>query len=70
MKRILLVILLTIPIFSKAQDCANPLTNATFQTGFNLIASQVTNQKKLDQALVLIKLFYYGNSYFLFLTLL
>ena len=54
MKRILLVVLLTIPIFSKAQDCANPLTNATFQTGFNLIASQVTNQKKLDQALVLI----------------
>ena len=54
MNRIILLVLLTASIFSKAQDCSTPLTNATFQTGFNLIASQVTNQKKLDQALVLI----------------
>lgn len=54
MNRILLLVLVTSSIFSRAQDCSNPLTNAVFQAGFNLIASQTTNQKKLDHSLALI----------------
>lgn len=48
---ILLFLLLTLSTLGKAQNCANPMTNAIFQPGFNLIASQTTNQKKLDRAL-------------------
>jgi len=33
-----------------AQNCQNPLNNTAFQNGFNQIAIQQTNQKKLDKA--------------------
>jgi hypothetical protein len=48
---IILFLFLTLSNPGKAQNCANPMTNAIFQTGFNQIASQTTNQKKLDRAL-------------------
>ena len=52
MNRILLLfLLLTLSTFSIAQNCANPMSNVVFQSGFNLIASQATNQKKLDRSL-------------------
>lgn len=38
-----------------AQDCQNPMSPAAFQKGFNLIAAQQTNQKKLDRANDLLK---------------
>ena len=51
---ILCTLLLTLSAQGMAQNCANPMTNTIFQSGFNLIASQTTNQKKLDRALELV----------------
>jgi len=50
MKQLTLLLLLVSAI-GHAQDCSNPMTNATFQSGFNIIASQTSNQKKLDKSL-------------------
>lgn len=51
---IALSLLLTVFTFSHAQDCSNPMSQPNFQAGFNLIASQITNQKKLDRSLELV----------------
>lgn len=48
-----LPLLLIVATIGTAQDCQNPISQANFQTGFNLIASQTTNQKKLDRSLEL-----------------
>ena len=52
---ILLCLLLFVnPFIGTSQDCQNPISNANFKTAFNLIASQATDQKKLERSLELV----------------
>lgn len=51
----LLLLFLFCSTLLNAQDCANPLSNGAFQTGFNQVASQPTNEKKLERALALLQ---------------
>lgn len=55
MRILTLCILLTIGVTALAQDCPNPIDKNSFQEGFNQVAIQGTNAKKLDVALVFIK---------------
>jgi hypothetical protein len=51
MKKLTLAILLFVFANSvSAQNCSNPINNTAFQNGFNQIAIQQTNQKKLEKA--------------------
>ena len=36
---------------SYAQNCQNPVNNVVYQSQFNQVASQASNQQKLDKAL-------------------
>lgn len=55
MNRLLPAILVLVSFVAYAQDCPNPLAPAAFQTGFNMVAAQPTNQKKLERALEFIQ---------------
>lgn len=50
MKKITTLLMFAIAISAFAQDCQNPVSNSSFQIFFNSIASQTTNEKKLERA--------------------
>lgn len=54
MKALLLCVLLSSVLFASAQDCTTPIDKNSFQEGFNQVAIQGTNTKKLDVALIFI----------------
>lgn len=54
MKKITTLFLLAFALNSFAQDCQNPVSNSSFQSFFNSIATQSTNEKKLERATDLI----------------
>jgi hypothetical protein len=55
MKALTLFVLLGITLTGFTQDCSNPIDKNSFQDGFNQVAIQGTNAKKLDLALAFIK---------------
>lgn len=55
MRALILFMFLIIGVEAFAQDCPNPIDKNSFQEGFNQVAIQGTNVKKLDVALLFIK---------------
>lgn len=55
MRALILFVFLIIGFEAFAQDCPNPIDKNSFQEGFNQVAIQGTNVKKLDVALLFIK---------------
>lgn len=55
MRALILLMFLLIGVQAFAQDCPNPIDKNSFQEGFNQVAIQGTNVKKLDVALLFIK---------------
>ncbi|WP_127122741.1 DUF4476 domain-containing protein [Chryseotalea sanaruensis] len=55
MRALILFMLLILGLEAFAQDCTNPIDKSSFQEGFNQVAIQGTNAKKLDVALLFIK---------------